>query len=67
MQRAEYWSKPPAVRGRRVRVLSDSGAALDAALPAVEKQPRRVKCYAKLPLLQQALMTKITVASRAAA
>lgn len=38
-----------------------------AALLAVEKQFRRVRCFRQLPLLQQALRTKMTVESRAAA
>jgi hypothetical protein len=36
-------------------------------LLAVEKQFRRVKWFRQLPLLQQALRTKIAVSSRAAA
>jgi transposase-like protein len=38
-----------------------------AALLAVEKQFRRVRCFRQLPLLQHALRTKMTVESRAAA
>jgi len=38
-----------------------------AALLAVEKQFRCMKCFRQLPLLQQALRAKIAVASQAAA